>query len=76
MEVRRLEILGREGTPIGHVDLIAVGPPGDEYKIVIQFQKGYQVLALRSDMFSGRISGILGRSTSGVPADDYRRERT
>jgi len=67
MEFKRLEIVGREGAPIGHVDLIAVGPAGDEYKIVIQLQKGYQVLALRSEMFSGRISGILGKALSAVP---------
>ena len=66
MEFKRLEIVGRGGTPIGHVDLIAVGPTGDEYKLVIQLQKGFQVLALRSEMFSGRISGILAKSTSSI----------
>ena len=62
MEFKRLEILGREGVPIGHVELIPVSASEGEYKIVVQLQKGYQVLALRSEMFSGRISGILGRS--------------
>lgn len=61
MECKRLEILGREGAPIGHVELIPVGPAEGEYKIVIQLQRGFQVLALRSEMTSGRISGILGR---------------
>jgi hypothetical protein len=64
MEFKRLEIVGREGAAIGHVDLIAVG---QEYKIVIQLQHGYQVLALRSEMFSGRISGILGKAVAPVP---------
>jgi len=68
MEFKRLEILGRGGVPVGHVDLIATGPSEGEYKIVIQLQKGYQVLALRSEMCSGRISGILGKSP--VPAPD------
>lgn len=61
MEQRRLEIVGREGIPIGHVELIPVGPAEGEYKIVLQLQHGFQVLALRSEMASGRISGILGR---------------
>jgi hypothetical protein len=61
MEFKRLEILGREGVAIGHIDLIAVG---QEYKIVIQLQQGFQVLALRSEMFSGRISGILGKAAA------------
>jgi hypothetical protein len=61
MEFQRLEIRGRGGVPIGHVELIATGPSEGDYKIVVQLQKGYQVLALRSDMCSGRISGILGK---------------
>ena len=61
MTPRRVDILGRDGTPIGHVELVPVAAPDGEYKIVIQFQQGYQVLALRSEMFTGRISGILGR---------------
>jgi hypothetical protein len=61
MDPRRLEILGREGIPIGHVELLPAGAAEGEYKIVIQLQKGYQVLALRSEMSAGRISGILGR---------------
>ena len=64
MEFKRLEIQGREGVVIGHIDLIAVG---QEYKIVIQLQQGYQVLALRSEMFSGRISGILGKAVASLP---------
>ncbi len=64
MEFKRLELVGREEIPIGHIDLIAVG---QEYKIVIQLQQGYQVLALRSEMFSGRISGILGKAVAPVP---------
>jgi hypothetical protein len=62
MEFKRLEIVGRGGTPVGHIDLIAADPTRDEYKIVIQLQNGYQVLALRGEMFSGRISGILGKA--------------
>ena len=38
MEFKRLEILGRGGVPVGHVDLIATGPSEGEYKIVIQLQ--------------------------------------
>jgi hypothetical protein len=64
MDPRRLEILGREGVPIGHVELVPVGPAEGEYKIVIQLQKGYHVLALRSEMSAGRISGILGRPSA------------
>jgi hypothetical protein len=62
MDPRRLEILGREGLPIGHLELFPAGPAEGEYKIVIQLQKGYHVLALRSEMSAGRISGILGRA--------------
>lgn len=61
MDHRRLEITGREGTHIGHVELIPVSSEGDEVKVVIQLQNGYQVLAVRSEMSTGRISGILGR---------------
>jgi hypothetical protein len=60
MEPRRLEILGRDGFPIGHVELLPASPAEGEYKIVIQLQKGFHVLALRSEMSAGRISGILG----------------
>lgn len=67
MDQRRLEILGREGVPIGYVELLPVSPADGEYKIVLQLQRGYQVLALRSEMTAGRISGILGRP--GVRAD-------
>ena len=67
MEFKRLEIVGRGGVAIGHVDLIAACPSEGEYKIVIQLQKGYQVLALRSEMFSGRISGILGKALAPAP---------
>ncbi len=63
MNHRRVEILGREGIPIGHVELIHVGQPGAEYKVVVQFRPGLQVVAVRSEMSSGRISGILGRLT-------------
>lgn len=66
MESRRLEILGREGIPIGHVELIPAAPADGEYKIVIQLQRGFQVLALRSEMTSGRISGILGRAPASA----------
>jgi hypothetical protein len=60
MDARRLEITGREGNPIGYVELMpAAGTEGD-YKIVVQLQRGYQVVALRSEMTSGRISGIIG----------------
>ena len=61
MQNQRLEILGREGLPIGIVELVPASPSDGEYKIVIQLQRGFQVLALRSEMTSGRISGILGR---------------
>ena len=61
MEFQRLEIRGRGGAPIGHVELMPASPSEGEYKVVIQLQQGYQVLALRSDMCSGRISGILGK---------------
>lgn len=67
MELKRLEILGRGGLPIGTVEVISAPPSEGEYKIVIQFQKGYQVLALRSEMFSGRISGILGKLAHPAP---------
>lgn len=67
MDQRRLEILGRDGIPIGYVEVLPALPSDGEYKIVIQLQRGYQVLALRSEMTAGRISGILGRS--GVRAD-------
>lgn len=67
MEHQRLEILGRDGMPIGTVELLPAGPSDGEYKIVIQFHKGYQVFALRSEMTAGRISGILGRA--GVRAE-------
>jgi hypothetical protein len=70
MEYKRLEILGRGGVSIGHVDLIPANPTEGEYKIVVQLEKGYQVLALRSEMFSGRISGILGKLA--LPAPDPR----
>ena len=62
MEHQSLEILGRGGLPIGTVELIPAGQADGEYKIVVQLRAGYQVLALRSEMTSGRISGILGRS--------------
>jgi hypothetical protein len=58
MDHKRLEITGREGA-IGHIELIPV--TGDEVKVVIQLHKGFQVLAVRSEMSTGRISGILGR---------------
>jgi hypothetical protein len=61
MEFQRLEIRGRGGAPIGHVEVMPAAALEGEYKIVIQLQKGYQVLALRSEMCSGRISGILGK---------------
>jgi hypothetical protein len=57
MDSKRLEILGREGLPIGVVELMPA-PEGD-YKIVVQLQRGYQVVALRSEMTAGRISGII-----------------
>jgi hypothetical protein len=60
MDCKRLEILGREGIPIGVVELLPAGSAEGEYKIVLQLQRGYQVLALRSEMTSGRISGIIG----------------
>jgi len=62
MQQQRIEILGRGGIPIGTVELLPACPSDGEYKIVIQLQRGFQVLALRSEMTSGRISGILGRS--------------
>jgi hypothetical protein len=62
MDSKRLEILGREGVVIGTVELIPAGIAEGEYKIVLQLQRGYQVLALRSEMTSGRISGIIGRA--------------
>ena len=68
MDYQRLEILGRDGVSIGHVELLPAGPAEGEYKIVIQLQKGYQVLALRSEMATGRISGILGRVLQLGPA--------
>lgn len=67
MNPRRFEIIGRDGKPVGHVDLLPLASPEGEYKIVIQFQQGYQVLALRSEMFTGRISGILGRPPAPAP---------
>jgi hypothetical protein len=67
MESRRQEILGRGGVPIGHVDVMPAAPSEGEYKIVIQLQKGYQILALRSEMCSGRISGILGKPALPAP---------
>ena len=68
MEQQRLEILGREGLPIGTIELLPACPGDGEYKIVIQLQRGFQVLALRSEMTSGRISGILGRLGSARAA--------
>jgi hypothetical protein len=62
MQQQRLEIVGREGIPIGTIELLPASPAEGEYKIVIQLQRGFQVLALRSEMASGRISGILGRN--------------
>lgn len=59
MDSKRLEILGREGLPIGSVELVPTGTVEGEYKIVLQLQRGYQVLALRSEMTAGRISGII-----------------
>jgi len=59
MDAKRLEILGREGVPIGHVELMPAGTAEGEYKIVVQLQRGYQVVALRSEMTAGRISGII-----------------
>jgi hypothetical protein len=59
MDARRLEILGREGVPIGHVELMPAATAEGEYKIVVQLQRGYQVVALRSEMTAGRISGII-----------------
>jgi hypothetical protein len=60
MDGKRLEILGREGVPIGYVELIPAPAAGEEdYKIVVQLQRGYQVVALRSEMTAGRISGII-----------------
>jgi len=59
MDCKRLEILGREGIPIGVVELVPAGTVEGEYKIVLQLQRGYQVLALRSEMTAGRISGII-----------------
>jgi len=70
MEFKRLQILGRGGIPIGHVDLLPAAPSEGDYKIVIQLQKGYQVLALRSDMCSGRISGILGKLNLPPPKEN------
>lgn len=77
MERKPLEIPGHGNLPIGYLELIPVGPGLGEYKIVIQLQKGYCVLALRSDMCSGRISGILGRppgSAPGPSSEDVRPE--
>ena len=68
MDHRRLEITGREGAPIGHIELIPVSGSSDEVKVVIQLQQGYQVLAVRSEMSTGRISGILGRPSPASPA--------
>lgn len=59
MDAKRLEILGREGHPIGYVELIPAATADGDYKIVVQLQQGYQVVALRSEMTSGRISGII-----------------
>lgn len=59
MEAKRLELKGREGTPIGVVEIIPAGTGDGEYKIVVQLQRGYQVVALRSEMTAGRISGII-----------------
>ena len=59
MDAKRLEITGREGIPIGVVELIPAGTGEGEYKIVVQLQRGYQVVALRSEMTAGRISGII-----------------
>lgn len=59
MDARRLEITGREGVPIGVVELLPAGTGEGEYKIVVQLQRGYQVVALRSEMTAGRISGII-----------------
>ena len=61
MDGRRLEISGAGGSRIGHVEWIPLDPAGDAYKIVIQLGPGFQVLALRSEMCAGRISGILSR---------------
>lgn len=66
MEIRRLEILGADGTPIGHVELLQVGPADGDYKLVVQLAPGLQVVALRSEMAAGRISGILGRTAGTV----------
>jgi len=59
MDGKRLEILGREGLPIGVVEVMPAGTADGEYKIVVQLQRGYQVVALRSEMTAGRISGII-----------------
>ena len=59
MDSKRLEILGREGVPIGVVELIPAAASEGDYKIVVQLQRGYQVVALRSEMTAGRISGII-----------------
>ena len=67
MEFQRLEIRGRGGVLIGHVELMPAAPSEGEYKVVIQLQKGYQVFALRSEMCSGRISGILGKLALPTP---------
>jgi hypothetical protein len=64
MDGKRLEIPGREGVPIGVVEVIPAGTAEGEYKIVLQLERGYQVLALRSEMTAGRISGIIGRPSS------------
>ena len=59
MDQGRLQLVGREGVPIGVVEILpAAGAEGD-YKIVVQLQRGYQVVALRSEMTAGRISGII-----------------
>jgi hypothetical protein len=70
MDNKRLEILGREGVPIGVVELIPAAGDGD-YKIVVQLQGGYQVVALRSEMTAGRISGIIA-----LPSTKYQEPGT
>ena len=67
MDCKRLEILGREGHPIGSLELIPAGTAEGEYKIVVQLQRGYQVVALRSEMTAGRISGIIALPPSQPP---------
>jgi len=68
MDCKRLEITGREGTPVGVVELIPAGTAEGEYKIVVQLQRGYQVVALRSEMTAGRISGIIALPDRKPPA--------